>query len=80
MRTFATLALLASLFLIGCEDGSYFDPNTKQIKSDAVSRIEATGTDLRLYEFTPRTDATKQCIFVAGDVKAGLTCWTKTTD
>lgn len=71
----ATACLLA---LTACgEDGGYFDGSTKQLKSDAVGRIEATGTDLRLYEFTPQTDAGKQCIFVAGENKAGLTCWDK---
>lgn len=75
-KTFAAV-VLASLFLMGCEDGDYFDTSTKQVKSDFVSRIEATGTDLRLYEFTPRSDPERQCIFVAGKNKAGLTCWVK---
>ena len=76
-KTFAAVAVLASLFLMGCEDGSYFDPNTKQIKSDFVSRIEADGTDMRVYEFTPRSDPKRQCVFVAGDRKGAMVCWVK---
>jgi hypothetical protein len=71
--------VFTALLLVGCEDGSYFDASTKHIKSDFVSRIEATGNDLRLYEFTPLSDPTRQCIFVAGNRKAGLTCWIKAT-
>jgi hypothetical protein len=76
LLTFAVI-LCGVMLVAGCEDGSYFDADTKQIKADAVSRIEATGMDLRLYEFTPRTAPNKQCIFVAGEKKAGLVCWDK---
>ena len=76
-KTFAAVAVLASLFLMGCEDGSYFDPNTKQIKSDFVSRIEADGTDMRVYEVTPRSAPNKQCVFGAATNKGGLVCWDK---
>jgi len=63
--------------LVGCEDGSYFSGDTIQMKADKVGRLEAVGTDLRVYEFTPQTDPRKQCIFVAGEKKAGLQCWDK---
>ena len=69
-----------SIFLASCdffEDGSYFDSNTKQLKSDRVGRLAATGEDLRVYEFTPQSDPTRQCVFVAGNQKAGLVCWVK---
>ncbi len=69
--------LCGVMLLSGCEDGSYFSDDTRQIRADKVSRIEAVGTDLRLYEFTPMTDLNKQCIFVAGEQKAGLVCWDK---
>ena len=49
------LMVMVSLFAVGCEDGSYLS-NTPQMKSDAVSRLEATGIDLRVYEFTPKSD------------------------
>ena len=62
------------LGLAACEDGSYFDPSTKQMKSDAVSRLEATGEDLRVYEFTPRSAPEMKCVFVAGNSKGGLQC------
>lgn len=76
--TTGTIALLgATLLLAACEDGGYFNPNTTQLKSDKVARIEATGEDLRLYEFTPQTNAKKQCVFVAGESKGGLWCWDK---
>jgi hypothetical protein len=69
----------ATLVISGCEQGSYFHPNTKQIKSDSVSRVEAMGDDFRLYEFTPQTDPSRQCIFVAATQKGGVTCWKKGT-
>jgi hypothetical protein len=72
--------LVASLALVlsACsEDGSYFSANTVQMKSDKVGRLEATGEDLRVYEFTPQTDPSMQCVFVAGDSKGGLQCWKK---
>lgn len=62
------------------EDGGYWSPNTVQVKSDAVSRIEATGEDLRLYEFTPRKNPNFRCAFVAGDRKGGIWCWPKATE
>lgn len=73
----AAVATLLIVGLLSCEEGSYFDSNTKQIKSDFVSRLEATGTDLRIYEFTPRSSPHIQCVFVAGERKGGLQCWGK---
>ncbi|MCL8384133.1 hypothetical protein [Xanthobacter aminoxidans] len=78
MKRFLIAALaVAGLTLAGCEDGSYFNANTKQLKSDKVGRLEASGDDLRVYEFTPQSDPTKQCVFVAGDKKGGLVCFDK---
>ena len=74
---FMVSALLILGGLVACEEGSYFDPNTKQIKSDYVSRLEATGTDFRIYEFTPRSAPHIQCVIVAGESKGGLQCWGK---
>jgi hypothetical protein len=65
------------LALAGCENGDYFDPNTKQFKGDAAGRLEAVGTDLRVYEFTPQTNTKKQCVFVAGENKGAMSCWDK---
>jgi hypothetical protein len=79
MKKIATFALLSSaaLMLAACEDGSYFNKNTVQLKSDKVGRVEAQGEDIRVYEFTPQTNANKQCVFVAGENKGGLVCWDK---
>lgn len=74
----AVLAILALCLLSGCEQGSYFNSDTVQIKSDKVSRLEATGEDLRIYEFTPRSAPGMQCVFAAGDKKGGLVCFPKT--
>ena len=71
--------LLSGLMLLSaCEDGSYFDADTVQMKSDFVSRIETVGEDMRVYEFTPRSDPSKQCVMVVGTGKGGLVCWDKT--
>jgi hypothetical protein len=68
------LMLVAALALAGCEAGSYFDPNTKQLRPDKVGRLEATGDDLRVYEFTPQSLPGTQCVFVAGHNKAAMYC------
>jgi hypothetical protein len=60
------------------EDGSYWSSNTKQMRSDKVGRIEATGEDLRSYEFTPQAAPHMQCVFVSGDKKGSLACFPKT--
>jgi len=70
--------IVTSIFVLaGCEQGSYLNNDTVQLKSDKVGRLEAMGGDLRVYEFTPQTDSKIQCIFVAGDNKGGLTCFDK---
>ncbi len=73
----ATIFAISLLALAGCEEGSYFDDNTVQLKSDKVGRLEAVGTDLRVYEFTPQSAPWKQCVFVAGLEKGGLFCFNK---
>lgn len=73
IRVIAALAAMTAI-LASCEDGSYFNANTKQLHSDKVGRLEATGEDLRVYEFTPQTDPSVQCIFAAGENKGGLYC------
>lgn len=67
----------AALALQGCEQGSYLNPSTKQMDSDAVARLTATGNDLRVYEFTPQTAPHKQCVFVAGENKGAMDCFDK---
>jgi hypothetical protein len=60
------------------EDGSVFTTGSQT--GDAVMRLEATGEDLRVYEFTPQTAPNKQCLFVAGgEGKGGLFCFDKVT-
>ena len=73
-RSAAAIAIFGAVAVSGCEDGSYFDTTTTQLKSDKVGRLEATGEDLRVYEFTPQTMPHLQCIFVAGNQKGGLVC------
>lgn len=77
-KTIIILAALSALVLAGCDEaGGYFNSSTKQLTNDKVGRLEATGTDLRVYEFTPQTAPNKQCIFVAGEKKGGLVCFDK---
>lgn len=79
MKGFIIGAVMTAMVLAlsGCENGSYFDHNTTQLKGDAVGRLEATGNDLRVYEFTPQTNPKKQCVFVAGENKGAMNCWDK---
>ncbi len=83
LKSMASACFAVALFgvmaivLSACEEGSYFDSNTKQLNSDKVGRLEAVGEDLRVYEFTPQTDPAVQCVFVAGESKGGLQCWPK---
>lgn len=65
------------LTLTACDDGGMFDQDTPTMNADEVTRIEATGFDLRLYEFTPKTEQNMRCVFVSGDKKAGLDCFPK---
>ncbi len=77
---FNVIALLFGIMLMSlsaCEQGSYWDADTKQMESDKVGRLEAVGEDLRIYEFTPQTSPNVQCVFVAGENKGGLQCWPK---
>jgi hypothetical protein len=66
---------LFGFFLTGCEQGSVF--NSKPLIPDDVSRIETAGWDARIYEFTPNKAPNTLCIFVAGENKAGLSCFDK---
>lgn len=57
------------------DEGSFL--TTKTIKPDSAVRIQTTGEDLRLYEFTPETLPHIQCIFVAGTNKGDTFCMLK---
>jgi len=75
------LGLIMCVIISGCqflstESGGYLDSNTKLLKAKS-GRIESAGADLRVYEFTPLSDSTKTCIFVAGGRKGGLVCFDK---
>lgn len=78
----ATVALVAvAALLVSCgEEGSYFNDNTTQLKSDRVGRLEAVGTDMRVYEFTPQTNPNRRCLMVTGENKGGLNCWDKSEE
>lgn len=54
------------------DEGSFL--TTKTILPDSAVRIQTTGEDLRLYEFTPETMPYMQCIFVAGTNKGDTFC------
>lgn len=70
----SSIWLWADVYLL--EDGSIW--TTASQEGDAVMRLEATGEDLRVYEFTPNTHPGKQCVFVAGNEgKGGLFCFDK---
>lgn len=77
MRKIMTVGLMCLLVaLAGCDSGSVF--NAEQMHTDATTRIESAGWDMRVYEFTPRTAPNMQCVFVAGTRKGGLACFGKT--
>ena len=71
---YLTLTITAAVLIASCDSGSMFDPNTRTVKADTVMRVEATGDDLRVYEFTPQTAPHLTCIFIAGYRKGGLVC------
>lgn len=75
-----SIIAISSVVLLGCEDGSYFNPNTRHLKSESVSRLEASGADLRVYEFTPVIRNDLDCIFVSGTKKGDLFCTPKLTE
>lgn len=54
------------------DEGSFL--TTETMVPDSAVRIQTTGDDLRLYEFTPKTLPNWQCIFVAGTNKGDTFC------
>jgi len=59
------------------DEGSFL--TTETMVPDSAVRIQTTGDDLRLYEFTPKTLPNWQCIFVAGTNKGDTFCVEKST-
>lgn len=57
------------------EDGAYM--TTPSFKSDKVSRLESLGEDFRVYEYTPRTSARKQCVAIAATQGIAMDCFDK---
>jgi len=83
MNTLKLTAIFAALLVSGCsfissEAGGYLDPNTKQVVPDAAGRLEAAGSDLRIYEFTPQSADNIQCVIFTGGRKGGISCFEKT--
>jgi hypothetical protein len=73
--TLVLSALIALLAVAGCDKGSIF--NGEQAPTDATTRLETAGFDVRAYEFTPKTAKYMQCVFVDGGRKGGLACFEK---
>ena len=71
------LIAFSALALTACDAGSRFDSNTITDSGDKVWRLEAAGSDLRVYEFTSKAAPHMQCVFVAGDSKGGMACFPK---
>ena len=57
------------------DEGSYL--TTETIKPDHAFRLQTTGEDLRVYEFTPKSAPHMQCVLVAGTNKGDNTCFPK---
>lgn len=78
----AVIIFMALLASIGAwfksehlDEGSYL--TTETIKPDHAFRLQTTGEDLRVYEFTPKSAPYMQCIFVAGTNKGDTSCFPK---
>jgi len=56
--------------------GGYLS-DTPQMDAAFVSRLEAKGKDIRIYEFVPKSDDSRVCVFAVGNNKGGLQCWQK---
>lgn len=70
------LTLLATFFFItACDQGNIF--NGVQLKTDSTTRLETSGPDAIVYEFTPKTAPNMQCIFLSASSKGGLVCFKK---
>ena len=67
-----TYSMFAAEFL---DEGSYL--TTKTIKPDSAVRLQTTGEDLRIYEYTPVTMPWMQCVLVAGTNKGDNDCFQK---
>ena len=78
-KTVLLLVVCCSTMLAsGCDSGSVF--NAEQTYTDATTRIESAGWDMRVYEFTPKTAPHMQCVFVAGNKKGGIACFPKSAN
>ena len=70
------LALLTMSFLMtACDQGNIF--NGEQLLTDSTTRLETSGPDAIVYEFTPKTAPNMQCIFLSASSKGGLFCFKK---
>lgn len=59
------------------ESGSYLV--TEGVEVEHSYRLKVSGTDLRVYEWTPKTAPHTTCIFTSGEHKASLECLPKET-
>lgn len=68
--------IAAAATLVACDNvDSYSD---MQVDDDVIyGRIAAMGTDLRYYEFTPKSNPNITCVFIAGTQKGGIDCFAK---
>lgn len=57
------------------EAGAFVVTEGKDV--DYSTRLKVRGTDLRVYEFTPQSAPHVSCIFIAGENKGDMECFSK---
>lgn len=74
------IILIAAVLMSGCGNGAFTTGTTNPlIDPDYNYEIDTWGANSEVYEFTPKSDSNKSCIFVMLDSGAamGLQCFDK---
>ena len=76
-----TLFIITALFISGCENGSFTTPTTNDLVTpDHNYEIDTWGANSEVYEFTPKSNTAKTCVYVMLDSgkATSMECFDKT--
>jgi len=74
------LLILTALVITGCSDGAFTTVTTGDLMDpDHSYEIDTWGSNSEIYEFTPKSNTNRTCVFVMLDSGAamGLQCFDK---
>jgi len=79
-RTVKAAVIVTVLLLTSCGDGALTAPSTGGLMTpDHAYEIDTWGSNSEVYEFTPKSNSNKSCVFVILDnmKSMGLQCFDK---